>query len=106
MGPGASSVGESGNIPFSDMRPKLGLTPTTPLKAAGMRQEPAVSEPSVAGTIPSATATALHETTVIAITARQIQDAVDEASPLARVLVGVLILLGAFGKPKARGDVT
>jgi len=26
--------------------------------------------------------------------------------PLALVLVGVLILLGAFGKPKARGDVT
>ena len=35
----------------------------------------------------SATATALHETTVVSIPAEQVQHAVDEASPLARVLV-------------------
>src|ERR1700727_2010010 len=35
--------------------PKLGLNPTTPLKAAGLITEPSVCVPSASGTIPAAT---------------------------------------------------
>ncbi len=38
------------------MRPKLGLRPTMPHCAAGMRTEPPMSEPSASGTQPVATA--------------------------------------------------
>ena len=41
------------------MRPRLGLKPTTPQKAAGMRTEPPISVPSAIGTTPMATATAV-----------------------------------------------
>jgi len=40
----------------SGMRPKLGLRPTTPDQAAGMRTEPPMSVPSASGTQPAATA--------------------------------------------------
>ena len=40
------------------MRPKLGLRPTIPDNAAGIRIEPPASEPSAIGTQPVATATA------------------------------------------------
>jgi hypothetical protein len=40
------------------MAPKLGLNPTTPLKAAGLTTEPSVWLPSASGTIPAATAAA------------------------------------------------
>src|SRR3954468_21598386 len=40
------------------MRPRCGLTPTRPVQAAGMRTEPAPSEPTAAETIPAATAAA------------------------------------------------
>ena len=40
------------------MAPKLGLNPTTPLKAAGRITEPSVCVPSASGTIPAATAAA------------------------------------------------
>ena len=42
-------------------RPRVGLTPTMPLKAAGTRPEPAVSVPSASSTSPEATATAEPE---------------------------------------------
>jgi len=39
-------------------RPKVGLSPNTPHSDAGTRIEPLVSEPSVSGTCPAATAAA------------------------------------------------
>src|SRR5215831_14182085 len=39
-------------------RPKVGLSPTSPQKLAGMRIEPAPSEPSASGASPAATAAA------------------------------------------------
>src|SRR6516165_11526077 len=41
-----------------DMPPRCGLTPTRLHQAAGMRTDPAPSEPIAAGTIPAATAAA------------------------------------------------
>ena len=38
------------------MRPKLGLSPTTPDHEAGIRTEPPMSVPSASGTHPEATA--------------------------------------------------
>ena len=38
------------------MRPKLGLSPTRPHQAAGIRTEPPMSVPSPSGTQPEATA--------------------------------------------------
>src|SRR5260221_3995198 len=40
------------------MAPKLGLKPTTPLKAAGRTTDPSVCVPSASGTSPAATAAA------------------------------------------------
>ena len=48
--PGSTSIG---------IRPSAGLSPTTPLHAAGMRTEPPMSLPSASGTQPDATAAAL-----------------------------------------------
>src|SRR5690242_8970228 len=45
--------------PKRETRPYVGLIPTVPVKAAGWRIEPPVSEPSAPGVIPDATATAL-----------------------------------------------
>ena len=44
--------------PRALMRPCVGLSPTTPQQAAGMRSEPPVSEPRAPWTMPAATATA------------------------------------------------
>src|SRR6185312_14066897 len=41
-----------------ETRPRCGLTPTRCVQAAGMRTEPAPSEPAAAGTRPAATAAA------------------------------------------------
>src|SRR5579863_3561020 len=60
-GPTESRLGASGKAPLSDTRPCVGLNPTTPQKAAGMRHDPPVSVPIVAGVMPSATATAPPE---------------------------------------------
>src|SRR5258708_40286619 len=40
------------------MAPKLGLSPTTPLNAAGLMTDPSVCVPRASGTIPAATAAA------------------------------------------------
>ena len=48
-------------VPRTLTRPRVGLTPTMPLRAAGTRPLPAVSVPSANGTTPAATATALPE---------------------------------------------
>src|SRR5271155_3082790 len=60
-GPTESKLGASGNAPLSDTRPCVGLKPMMPQKAAGMRHDPPVSVPSVAGVMPSATLTAPPE---------------------------------------------
>src|SRR3546814_10670801 len=44
--------------PDREMRPKVGLAPTTPHRAAGWRMEPPVSEPREMGAKPAATAAA------------------------------------------------
>src|SRR4051794_38541202 len=44
--------------PYRDTVPYVGLTPTTPHRAAGCRIEPPVSEPSANGAKPAATAAA------------------------------------------------
>src|SRR3989442_4869861 len=44
--------------PYRDTRPYVGLTPTTPLRAAGWRIDPPVSEPKPREAKPAATATA------------------------------------------------
>ena len=48
-----------GKLPRRDRRPKVGLQPHTPHKAAGRRMEPLVSEPRLSGTMAAATAAAL-----------------------------------------------
>src|SRR5258706_5086859 len=53
-----SSDSESGNTPSVDSRPYAGLSPTTPHNAAGGRTLAPVSEPSVRGGGPPATAAA------------------------------------------------
>ena len=57
-GPKLSSVDDSGTPPSSGTRRCVGLKPTMPLKAAGIRQEPPVSVPSAPCAIRSATETA------------------------------------------------
>ena len=42
-----------------EIRPRWGLMPTRCVQAAGIRTEPAPSEPIAAGTMPAATAAAL-----------------------------------------------
>src|SRR5687768_15320317 len=57
-GPRCDTVpnGDSGN---AGTRPKLGLRPTLPQNAAGMRTEPAPSVPTLSGPSPAATAAAV-----------------------------------------------
>src|SRR5512141_1959021 len=57
-GPKLSSVDDSGTPPASGTRRCVGLKPTMPLKAAGIRHEPPVSVPSAPCAIRSATETA------------------------------------------------
>lgn len=61
IGPIESSVKESGKAPPIGTRRWLGLKPTMPHSAAGMRVEPPVSEPMAIAHMPSATATAPPE---------------------------------------------
>ena len=58
IGPMESSVYDSGKAPSVGMRWRLGLKPTMPHSAAGMRVEPPVSLPMAISHMPSATATA------------------------------------------------
>ena len=57
IGPIRSSVQLSNMVPWSEIRPKVTLSPTSPLKAEGMRTEPPVSLPMPAGARRAATAT-------------------------------------------------
>ena len=53
-----SSERQAGTTPAVEMRPRVGLRPTTLQKAAGIRPDPAVSVPRAKLTSPVATATA------------------------------------------------
>src|ERR1700704_406033 len=53
-----SKLRDAGTTPWVLMRPRVGLSPTTPQHAAGTRPEPAVSVPNARATIPVATAIA------------------------------------------------
>src|SRR4029078_10911819 len=55
--PIVSRVGDIGTTPYRLIRPFVVFSPVTPLRAAGMRTEPPVSEPIAAGASPAATAT-------------------------------------------------
>lgn len=59
MGPTVSKVGTSGKTPSTDTAPIGVLSPTIPQAPAGIRTDPPVSVPSVSGTMPAASATAL-----------------------------------------------
>src|SRR5690606_20102073 len=61
MGPTESSASERGKTPSTGTRCAVGLNPTRPQKAAGIRTDPMVSVPSAATAIPSATDTAAPE---------------------------------------------
>ncbi|MCY1538005.1 hypothetical protein D9M68_735260 [compost metagenome] len=56
-GPMESSVWDSATEPCRLMRPREVFRPVMPFRAAGIRTEPPVSEPSAAGARPAATAT-------------------------------------------------
>src|SRR5882724_1525354 len=56
-----SSDRHAGTTPSVLSSPRVGLTPTIPLSAAGTRPDPAVSVPSAKATLPPATATAEPE---------------------------------------------
>ena len=56
--PIVSSDHATGTTPYLLMRPKVGLSPTTPLYDAGLSTEPPVWEPRAAGNTPAATPTA------------------------------------------------
>src|SRR5476651_2301823 len=60
-GPKLSSVDDNGTPPSSGTRRCVGLNPTMPLKAAGIRHEPPVSVPSAPCAMPSTTDTAAPE---------------------------------------------
>ncbi len=53
-----SSEAQAGTTPLAGTRPRVGLSPTTWLAAAGTRPDPAVSVPRARVTRPAATATA------------------------------------------------
>ena len=53
-----SRLATKGQAPARESRPKVGFRPQTPQKAAGIRMEPLVSEPSARGANPAATAAA------------------------------------------------
>jgi len=54
-GPAESSESDSGRTPSSGTRRAVGLNPTMPFSAAGMRTDPPVSEPIAAAAMPSVT---------------------------------------------------
>jgi hypothetical protein len=58
IGPPWSKLGASGKQPSSDTSPWLGLNPTTPQHAAGMRIDPPESVPIAPSASPSASAAA------------------------------------------------
>src|ERR1043166_6409146 len=58
MGPTWSKVCTFGQTPTRLTRPCVGLRPTMPQKAAGLRMDPPVSEPSATVHIPAAAAAA------------------------------------------------
>ena len=58
IGPAWSKLGASGKQPSSGTRPWLGLKPTTPHHAAGIRTEPPESVPRAASASPAASAAA------------------------------------------------
>ena len=58
MGPTWSKLGASGKQPSIGTSPYVGLKPTTPQHAAGIRIEPPESLPSAASTSPAASAAA------------------------------------------------
>src|SRR3546814_19670023 len=60
IGPTASSDGPSGRTPSTEIRPWVGLSPTVPQQAEGVRIDPAVSVPRAMSASPVATATALQ----------------------------------------------
>ena len=57
-GPTESSVCDSGRTPSFGTRRAVGLNPTMPHSAAGIRQDPPVSVPSAASAMPSLIETA------------------------------------------------
>ena len=61
IGPAASKDRDSGKIPSDGMRVVVGFRPTIPQKAAGARVDPPVSDPIVAGAMPSLIETALPD---------------------------------------------
>jgi hypothetical protein len=56
-----SSVSDSGKTPSRGTRRAVGLKPTTPFSAAGIRTEPPVSEPIEISLVPSAMETPAPE---------------------------------------------
>lgn len=58
IGPAWSKPGASGKEPSSGTSPWVGLKPTTPQQAAGIRIKPPESEPNAASARPAASATA------------------------------------------------
>src|SRR3546814_2302573 len=61
MIPGTSKDGDRPSMPRVSKRPALGIMPTAPQNAAGIRTDPLVSEHSAKSTKPSATDTAAPE---------------------------------------------
>ena len=61
IGPIELMLCDSGKAPSVEMRCRLGLKPTMPQSAAGIRNEPPVSLPMAISHMPSATATAPPE---------------------------------------------
>src|SRR5262249_52828609 len=58
IGPTVSKLGASGKQPAVDTRSNVGLKPTTPQHAAGMRIDPPESVPSAASARPAASVAA------------------------------------------------
>ena len=61
IGPAASNDFDSGKTPSGDMRVVVGLNPTIPQNAAGVRVDPPVSDPIDAAAIWSLIETALPD---------------------------------------------
>jgi hypothetical protein len=61
IGPAASNKRDSGKTPCDGIRVVVGFRPTMPQKAAGARVDPPVSDPIVAGAMPSLIETALPD---------------------------------------------
>ena len=58
IGPAWSKLGESGTMPPSGTKPRVGLIVAVPQNAEGMRSDPAVSVPVAAGVVIEARAAA------------------------------------------------